>query len=244
MLYQYLSSIEGYKVYGSSRTPENTALLKLDITCQRSIDRCLESLIALEGRVDVLINNVGANVIGSLEGTSMVTYEHLMAMNFYGTLGMMKAVMPYFRENQQGRIINISSIGAKVPLPYNSAYAASKSALEAMSESFLAEIEPPKISISLIEPLGLTIEDEVPNLHYIDKEVDHCHDSQKMFDQMMKEVNPSVTKLEVAKVVEKVINSKHPRFRYTVGKGSKLIIFAKALLPIKLFQSLMKKALL
>jgi len=243
VMYRHLSSLAGYKVYGTSRTPGDSELLTLDITSEASVAFCFETLIDMEGHVDILINNVGGNIIGSLEGTTIQEFERQMSLNFYGALYMMKAVMPYFRRAQQGRIINVSSIGAKVPLPYNSGYAASKAALEAMSESFSAEIDLPKVFISLITPIGLTIEGEAPNIRYISEEKVYHQGSRQMFNHMRKEVRPSVSKLEVAKVVEKVLQSNHPRLVYRVGRGAGLIIFAKDLLPYKIFQNLMKRVL-
>lgn len=243
VMYRHFSSLVGYKVYGTSRVPGDTELLTLDITSKTSVDNCLEQLITIEGHMDVLINNVGGNIIGSLEGTAIEEFEHQMSLNFYGALYMMKAVMPYFRHAKQGRIINVSSIGARVPLPYNSAYAASKAALEAMSESFSAEIDIPNIFVSLVEPLGLTIEDEIPNIEYIKNEKKRHQGSRQMYNHMKMEVHPSVSKLEVAKAVEKILRSNHPRLMTTVGRGAKLIILAKSLLPYKFFQYLMKRAL-
>ena len=244
VMYEHLSRVDGFKVYGTSRRPRNSGLLSLDIRSDTSVKDCLATIITIEGHLDVLINNVGSNLIGSLEGTSMEAYENQMALNFYGTLRMMKAVMPYFRQRKQGRIINISSIGARIPLPFNSSYAASKAALEAMSISFSSEIDLGKVFVSLVEPIALSIEDEVPNLTYIDHEKAYHQASKKMFEKMRREVKPSVSKLEVALLVEKVIKSRQPRLTYRVGKEAGFLIVAKLVLPFRWFQYLMKKALL
>lgn len=238
-MFNYLSTNNSFKVYGTSRNPIGDQLIQLDITDSDSIKNCILQIIEKEGRIDVLINNVGSNLIGSLEGTLIKNFQEEMDCNFFGAVRMIQEVMPYFRKNGYGRIINISSIGSKVSLPFNSSYSASKAALNMMSESFAYELEGLDIHISVIMPIGLTI-DEVPNIKYIQNEKEWNRDSARFYHKMRSRVTPSVSKIHVAKKVEKVINVKRPKLWYTVGLGSRLILLLHQILNPVIFSKLLK----
>lgn len=243
-IYQYLLNEPSYKVYGSSRNPKEGALLQLDVRSEVSVKHCVETLIQREGRIDVLINNVGSNLIGSIEGATMQEVQGEMDTNYYGALRMIQRVLPYMRSQKKGQIINISSLGGQVPLPYNSTYAASKAALEAMSESLAYEIEGSQIHVTLVQPLGLTIETEVPNLTYIKNETAIHRVSEKLFRHMKAEVTPSVSKDRVALRVGKIIRSSKPKLTYTVGKEARPILILHGLLPNRWFRGIIRRIML
>jgi len=226
-----LSDKEGYKVYGTSREPKTEGLLALDVTSDPSVQDCVDKVMALEGRIDVLINNVGSNLIGSLEATSMEALEEEMALNFYGAVRMIQKLLPIFRAQGQGRIINISSVGGRIPLPYNSSYAASKAALEAMSDSLAYELKGTDIHVSLVEPLGLKVEDEVPRIKKIASELPMHPQSHKLHRRMLKGVKPFDRKDLVADQVYRIIQAKKPRLRYGISAFGKLMLLAERLLP-------------
>lgn len=244
VIYQKLSRDPSYKVYGTSRDPGESKLLRLDITSEVSVKQCVEKLVQLEGRIDVLINNVGSNLIGSIEGTSLLEFQHEMDTNCYGAIRLIQRVMPYFRRQNCGQIINISSIGGQVPLPYNASYAASKAALEAMTESLAYEFDGSPIHVSLVRPIGLTIEDEVPNLSYVSGEVAFHQESERLFRHMKAQVSPSVSKDEVARKLVKIIKASKPRLSYTIGKEAQPIIWLHRLLPNRWFRKIISKQLL
>ena len=244
VIHQQLSKDSSYRVYGTSRNSPKGGLLQLDVTSEASVKKCLSELIEIEGQIDVLINNVGTNLIGSLEGTDMKELKKEMDTNYYGAIRMIQAVMPHFRHQNSGQIITISSIGAKVPLPYNSAYAASKSALEAMSESLAYELEDSHIHVSLVQPLGLLIDDEVPNIKYVSSEKEWHSASEKLFRTMKVDVKPNVSKEKVAAKVSRIINQPNPKLNYTVGIEAIPILLLHSVLPNRWFRKIMMNKLL
>lgn len=244
VIYQQLLKDSSYVVYGTSRKPTKGGLLQLDITSEASVKKCVSELIEIEGQIDVLINNVGTNIIGSLEGTDMKELHKEMDTNFYGALRMIQGVMPHFRRRNSGQIINISSIGAKVPLPYNSAYAASKSALEAMSESLAYELDNSHIRVSLVQPLGLLIDDEGPNLNYVSSEKEWHSVSEKLLRNMKTKITPSVSKEKVAVKVATIIKQSRPKLNYTVGVEAKPILLLHSILPNRWFRKILGQKLL
>lgn len=242
VLFDYLSKDSNNEVIGSSRTKNSKPnIYLLDITDQESIAEFLDKVISKYHRIDVLINNAGTNMIGSVEGMSKAEIDNQMACNFFGTIHMMKAVLQVFRQQNVGKIINISSLGANVSLPYNSIYCAGKAGLQAFCESLYYELADSPITVSMVEPIGLKLTDEVPMIAYIDNEKSFSKSSLKVRHKMMTHVRPSVSRMKVAKKVEKIIKSRSPKLRYPVGIVAWSILTLKYLLPFKLFARLIQK---
>lgn len=243
VIYQRLKANPNLIVYGTSRVLNNKEELQLDVTNNKSIELCIEELIKNEGRIDVLVNNVGSNLIGSVEGTTIDEYMGELEGNYLGSIRMIQSVLPIMRQNDYGKIINISSLAGRVSLPYNSAYNGAKAALEAMSKSLYYELMNSNINISLVCPIGLKIEDEVPNLKYINSEKTWFKESFDMLNRMKEQVKPSVSKEIVAKRIETIIIKDSQRFRYNIGMESRGILLLEQILPSKLFGVIIKKNL-
>ncbi|MDZ7702855.1 MAG: SDR family NAD(P)-dependent oxidoreductase [Trueperaceae bacterium] len=126
-------------------------MLALDVQDDDSVAACLEDLMARTGRLDVLVNNAGFGLYGAVEETSMDEAKAQMETNFFGVVRTVRAALPIMREQQRGKIINISSLAGLVGVPHHAFYAASKFALEGFSESLVLELEPFDISVTLVE---------------------------------------------------------------------------------------------
>jgi NAD(P)-dependent dehydrogenase (short-subunit alcohol dehydrogenase family) len=133
----------GHTVYGTSRgaMPDaGFAMLPLDVRDAGSAAATVQRIVEKEGRIDVLINNAGYAFVGAFEETGVEDARAQFETNVFGAMRMMKAVLPHMRSNGFGRIVNISSASGLVGTPFLSAYAASKHALEALSESLSFEL--------------------------------------------------------------------------------------------------------
>jgi len=126
----------------------NLRLLALDVTDADSIARA----IAAAGPIDVLVNNAGIGMLGSVEGTSMATARDVFETNTLGTIAMTQAVLPQFRERKDGVIVNVTSTVTVMALPLLSVYTASKAAVNAFTESLALELQPLNIRVSLVLP--------------------------------------------------------------------------------------------
>ena len=104
------------------------------------------------GPVDVLVNNAGIEVFGSIEETSMENFRSVMETNYFGVLRCIKAVLPRMRERRKGTIINVSSVAGRFSQPPASPYCASKWALEAVSEGLACELKSFGVRVVLVEP--------------------------------------------------------------------------------------------
>lgn len=157
---------KGWKVIATMRKPENetelnlidnVTLLPLDVTNAEQITETVQKALAM-GDIDVVYNNAGYALLGALEATSDVQLTKLMETNFFGTVRVIKAFIPAFREKRSGLFINMTSSAGIMAFPFSSIYDASKWALEGFSESLAFELEPFGIGIKNIEP-GLVATD-------------------------------------------------------------------------------------
>lgn len=149
---------KGCTVFGSMRQLEHAEpvkgvkLVQLDVREQASIDDAVARVVAEAGRIDVLVNNAGQNLIGSVEETAIPEIESLFDTNVFGMVRTIRAVLPYMRARRSGRIINLSSVLGFLPAPYMGAYSASKHAVEGLSESLDHEVRQFGVRVTLVQP--------------------------------------------------------------------------------------------
>ncbi|MBQ7923160.1 MAG: SDR family oxidoreductase [Clostridia bacterium] len=123
-----------------------------DVTDTVSAASAVETVIAAEGRIDVLINCAGAGISGAVEFTEAEQVKWQMDVNFMGTVNMNKAVLPHMRQAGKGRIVNISSVAAAFPIPFQAYYSASKAAINAYTCALANEVRPFGITVTAIQP--------------------------------------------------------------------------------------------
>ncbi len=154
----------GHQVAATARKPEALSALaerygdavlplRLDVTDADSIQQAVEAARAKFGRLDVLVNNAGFGMVGSVEETSDRELRRIFDTNFFGALAVTRAVLPTLRTQGSGRILNVTSIGGMNALyPGFGAYCATKFALEAESEALSLELKPFGIHVTIVEP--------------------------------------------------------------------------------------------
>ena len=108
--------------------------------------------ISKHGKVDVLVNNAGIERHGSVEELSMEDFKSIMETNYFGVLRCTKGLLPIMRKNRNGCIINVASVAGHISNSPLGAYAASKFALEAVSEALAQEVKPFNIRVAIVEP--------------------------------------------------------------------------------------------
>jgi short-subunit dehydrogenase len=155
-----------YIVYGAARRVDKMSdlielgikCIEMDVTDDQSMLKGINTIIAKEGRIDVLINNAGFGSYGAIEDVSMETAKYQLEVNLFGAARLIQLCLPYMRENNWGKIINISSIGGKLAGPFGGWYHASKFAIEGLSDSLRNEVKPFGIDVIVIEPGGIKSE--------------------------------------------------------------------------------------
>jgi NAD(P)-dependent dehydrogenase (short-subunit alcohol dehydrogenase family) len=156
----------GYKVFATMRNPDGASefkekiaseslditIHKMDVDSDASVNNCIDSIYDNHEHIDVLVNNAGIERHGSIEEMSMNDFESVMNTNYLGVLRCTKALLPQMRKNKTGCIINIASVSGHISNSPLGAYAASKHALEAVSEALAQEVKPFNVRVAIVEP--------------------------------------------------------------------------------------------
>ena len=249
----------GYTVIGTSRSLERLAALfdeseerdlrvygvELDMNSDESVDSVMPGLISQFGSIDVLVNNAGFGVWGPVQSLSIDELKTQFEANFFGAVRMIHAVLPSMIERGNGKIVNISSVLGRLGTPFNGAYVASKFALEGISESLRTELAPFGVHVSVVEP-GLFETDfqknemraeraDDPDMPYAPY-VRLYSKRSSQFDHL------AADPIRVARVVEKIIRSRSPRFRYPVGVDARAGMIGARMLPERLFHAILSRA--
>lgn len=234
----------GAKVYGTSRKGgeqrDGITMLKMDVTDDESVSSALGELLAREGRLDVLVNNAGSGIAGPVTDTLPEELTRQMDVNFIGVLRVVRACTDALIASK-GVIINLSSVAGVLPIPFQSAYSASKYALEALSECMRLEMKPLGVRVATVLPgdtkTGFTASRQL-NAVISEKYEKRFRDSvQRMEHDEQNGMPPSA----VAKVIYKTAMKRNPPVRVTCGISYKLVRFLKRILPDRLLSYLLGK---
>ena len=195
--------------------------LELDVTNQDSINECKEKALAWKDKIDVLVNNAGIGGIGALEELSKEDTKKIFEVNVFGLIETTRAFLPKLRKQKSGTIVNISSVVGHATRAGFGAYAASKHAVEAISESLFEEVKPLGIKVIIVEPGAFktsfvghnmiestAIEDYSPSLT-------PTREFMKMFNEVAKG-DPN----KAAKVIIEVVNKNDDTLRLPLGNDS------------------------
>ena len=239
---------KGYRVYGTSRFPENYTdskfpLLKLDVTQTTSINECVSELISKTSQIDVLINNAGVGITGPLEEILMEEMKRNFETNLFGPINMINAVLPFMRSQQSGQILNISSIAGYMGLPFRGIYSASKGALELITESYRMELKTFNISMSTIAPGDFATNIAAGRYHApVLNDSPYKNSYGTTLKMMDSHVDSGKNPLLMAQVIHKIIRSKNPRIHYKVGAFlQKFSIVLKRILPDLWYEKLLSR---
>lgn len=146
--------IGGARSFHTAQEPDDSGILRLplDVTSPESCQAFAEKALAISGRVDALICAAAVLVLGACENTSPDEYARVMNTNFVGTTRMVQLALPHMRKQQSGRIILFSSINGLLGIPFQSAYTASKHAMEGYAECLAMETRRFGVQVCLVEP--------------------------------------------------------------------------------------------
>ena len=172
----------GYVVIATSRNTdilqhkilenrENLYPVKLDITSDKAVKECIEKIMEKLGRIDVVVNNAGYSLVGSMEEMSDEEFRATMDVNLFGTVNIIRHLMPYFRKRKHGHIINISSNAGYIGFEKASSYNASKFALIGISEALAEEVGNFGIKVSVVAP-GQFRTEFMNSINYVKKRID------------------------------------------------------------------------
>ncbi|MEF8829762.1 MAG: SDR family oxidoreductase [Haloarcula sp.] len=202
---------------------------ELDVTNPRECERVVEALIDAEGRLDCLVNSAGYPQFGAVEDVSTAALHEQFDVNLYGPHRLIREVLPHMRARENGTIVNVSSVAGRIAFPNQGGYAASKFALEGLSDALRMEVESFGIDVVLVEP--------GPVETNFDKRADEEHDNLEesgAYDWLYRAHEDSnlvgiqdalsVTPGTVALTIRDAASASDPEPRYPVGQGAQLLL--------------------
>ena len=197
-------------------------ILHLDVNDNQSIKLAVKKILTESGGIDILINNAGYGMFGPIEEITTQEVKKQFETNFFGTIRVIKTIVPIMRKQGNGIIVNISSMVGRFGVPLNFAYVSSKFAVEGLSESIAFELEEFGIRVIVIEP-GVVKSDFFQNVRVKGMDPNSpYHKLMKMrvsfLDKAMK--NSVTSSYDVASIILDALNSKDPKFRYVVGNDA------------------------
>lgn len=148
----------GHRVVGTTRNGssdlvhENLTVMELDVTNEQQAEKVIQQATAKLGRIDVAVNNAGFGMVGAVEEVSTEEAKATFDTNFFGTFNVIRAVLPHFRANRGGHIVNFSSVGGITGSAGNGMYNAAKFAVEGLSEALELETKSFGIGVTIVEP--------------------------------------------------------------------------------------------
>jgi len=243
---------QGYNVYAAARRTDRmlgleskgAKILKLDVTDNDSIESVVDQINREAGGIDILINNAGYGSLGSLEEVNIDEARRQFDVNVFGLARLIQLVLPNMRNKGAGKIVNISSIGAKIYQPLGGWYHSTKFAVEGLSDCLRLELKAFGIDVILVEPGPIRTEwgnialENLMNNSAQGPYRSLANAMERNFKTFYSEKRASGPEA-VATIILKAIQAAKPNTRYVAGKGSKAILFGRKILSDKLFDKVM-----
>lgn len=216
-----------------------------DVTSAEDRARIVQETLAAFDRIDALVNNAGYGQRGPIEMVPIDAIRENFETNLFSLIALTQLVIPILRQQQSGRIINISSVAGRVARPLSSIYDASKHALEAISDGLRGELAPFGIQVVVIEP-GFIITEFLGVANERARDVIEQDSPYKPFFEGFAEGYKRLRKMagkpdDIAALIVKAMAVDRPRYRYAAPRHARLAIALKRWLPERLFDSLMAR---
>ncbi len=243
-----LLAAEGHTVYGTVRSDveisSSITRLKLDLTDIDSIQHSVQTMFQKEGRIDILINNAGMHTGGPIETSPIENIKLQLDTNFLGMVNLTREVLPLMRKQGGGTIINFSSIGGLMGLPFQAFYSAGKFAIEGFSEALRMEVKQFNIKIVLINPGDFHTNNSANRRNFLtptDNNDPYNGQYLKTLAIIEKDEANGWEPIVLAKKLVKIVGCKNPRQRYIIASfEQKLAVALKYILPGKLFRMILE----
>lgn len=217
--------------------------IKMDVTVEVEIEDVIDTILKHQGRIDVLWNNAGYGLYGSVEDVALDQARNQFEVNVFGMAAMTQKVVPIMRKAKSGTIINTSSMGGKMYFPMGAWYHASKHAVEGLSDCLRLELKPFNINVVVLEPGFIATEFGSVLLNQFEKinkdsayrdMMDKIIEGTKKSEQPGGSSDPKV----ISDAISKIVNSDKPKTRYKVGKFSKMMPWMRVYLGDVAFDSI------
>ena len=245
-----LMAQNGYIVYSASRNPNldvkvfdgggEIRPVKMDVSDSRSVEAVSQSIFA-QADIGIVVHSAGVGVACPAEYFPSESIRRLMDTNFMGIMSLNSQVLPHFRKRGTGLCVMISSVAALFPIPFQSHYCSSKSALEAYAGALRMELYDYGIKVCLVLPGDTNTAFTGARSYEIDKTSPYYDACVKAVSKMEKDELAGRPPTSVADVVYRLCKKKNPPLRTVVGLDYKLLAFMRRLLPARFIEYLLRK---
>ena len=246
----------GHRVFASARRAEDVAdlaaqgldTLALDVTDEASVTRGVADVLARAGGIDALVNNAGYGQYGAIEDVTAEEWRRQFDVNVFGSLSVLRAVLPAMREARRGTIVNVSSVAGKVTIPFAGPYCASKHALEAISDALRVEVAPWKIRVVVVEPgpiatrFGDRTREATARILTSSGPYSSFYGNAERASEKQFQLGKRGPEL-VARVIVRAIESARPRTRYRVAPLARVLVPLKGLTTDRFLDRRLKRML-
>jgi len=220
-------------------------IIELDVDKEDSIKNAIKSVVEKKQRIDVLVNNAGWGLWGSVEDVSIDEFKEQFETNFFSIIRMIHEVAPIMREQKSGHIINISSIAGRIGFPISPAYISSKFALEGLSESLRFELMPFGVNVIIIEPgmIKTNFFEPMKLGKKAEKTDAYKNITEKVLSGVKMMAQMATDPKEVSNTIIQAIKEEKPLPRYIVGNDALMFLEAKKMKTDIEFENYLKKEL-
>jgi len=220
-------------------------ILELDVDSEESVNRAIKTVSEKKGRIDVLVNNAGYGMWGTVEDVSIDEFKEQFETNFFSIIRLIQKVAPIMRKQSSGNIVNISSVAGRIGFPVSPAYISSKFALEGLSESLRFELMPFGINVIIIEPgvIKTNFFDSMKMSEKSQQDSTYKEITDKVISGVKMMAEMGTHPKEVANVVIKTLGEEKPLPRYVIGNDAMMFLEAKKMKTDIEFENYLKKEL-
>jgi NAD(P)-dependent dehydrogenase (short-subunit alcohol dehydrogenase family) len=235
---------QGWRVAATMRSPEKETELnqledvlveRLDVTSEESIERAVDNAIRQFESIDVLVNNAGIGIYSIFEEVAEQVIRESFETNVFGTARVIRALLPHFRTNKSGRIINITSTIPQIGAPLTTLYCTTKMAIEGLSRALYYELLPLGIRVILVQPgttkTSIAMQHDFPGQVQNEEYSAMCKIAVESFRHRFETNEEGALPEEPARAIYEAAVSSSNRFRYVSGRDAKMFNFMKRLLP-------------
>jgi NAD(P)-dependent dehydrogenase (short-subunit alcohol dehydrogenase family) len=231
---------DGLRVFGASRKGLDSAgagleSVVLDVTDDDSVRAAIDVVVGKAGRLDVVVNNAGATLVGALEETSTQEARWLIETNLVGVHRVTRAALPHLRASR-GHAVMMGSVAGFLAKPAEGFYSATKHALEGYADVLRMEVAPFGVRVALVEP-GFVRTNLASNAHAVATRLAAYEELRRALGQgLARDVEKGVDAAEVAACVSRIVASEAPKLRHLVGREATRLRVIKTLLPAGMFE--------
>lgn len=220
----------------SRRNIQHSGIIHIyaDITDEALVCRAIEQILKKERRIDILINCAGFGISGAVEFTASIDVKKQMDVNFLGMVHVTKTVLPIMRKNGGGRIVNISSLAAIAPIPFQTYYSASKAAINAYSAALANEVKPFGISVTAILPGDIATEFTQSRNKSAEGDSEYNGRISRSVAKMEQDEQGGMSPVKAGAYIAKIARKKKVKPMYTIGFTYKCISLLVKFLPCTL----------